>query len=220
MTRVIIYSRVSTEEQADRGVSLAAQEERCRAYAGLYQLDVVEALADRAVSGKSLDRPALQAALTAIETGRADGLLVAKLDRLTRSVRDLGELLDGVFKSAALFSVSEQIDTRSAGGRLVLNVLASVSQWEREAIGERTATALRHKRARGERVGSVPLGYALSDDGKRVVETPEGAKVRAAIREYRSLGLSMRSIRDQIECEHGIRPGLGTISRICEEARQ
>lgn len=220
MTRVIVYSRVSTEEQADRGVSLAAQEERCRAYAGLYQLEVVQAVADRGLSGKSLDRPALQDALAMIEDGAADGLLVAKLDRLTRSVRDLGELLDGLFKSAALFSVSEQIDTRSAGGRLVLNVLASVSQWEREAIGERTATALRHKRSRGERVGSVPLGYALSPDGRRVVETESGSRMRAAIREYRALGLSLRSIRDQVAAEYDVRPGLGTIQRICEEVVQ
>jgi DNA invertase Pin-like site-specific DNA recombinase len=83
--------------------------------------------------------------------------LVVKLQRLTRSVRDLGHLVEKYFApgKAALLSVSEQIDTRSAGGRPVLNVLASVGQWEREAIGERTATAMQHKAAQSEYTGGV-----------------------------------------------------------------
>jgi DNA invertase Pin-like site-specific DNA recombinase len=110
---------------------------------------------DAGESAKTLDRPGLQRALGTLKRGEADALLVVKLDRLTRSVVDLGSLVERYFApgKAALLSVGEQIDTRSAAGRLVLNVLASVSQWEREAIAERTATAMQHKARQGEYAG-------------------------------------------------------------------
>src|SRR5258708_27473430 len=83
-----------------------------------------------------------QRALGMLKRSEAEALLIARLDRLTRSVLDLGSLVERYFAQgkAALFSVGKQIDTRSAAGRLVLNVLASVSQWERQAIGERTSS--------------------------------------------------------------------------------
>jgi DNA invertase Pin-like site-specific DNA recombinase len=96
-------------------------------------------------SAKSFNRPGLQNALQALRSGKAKGLLIAKLDRLTRSVSDWQTLIDDYFGEKAgksLFSVADSIDTRSSAGRLVLNVLLSVAQWEREAIGERTRDAL------------------------------------------------------------------------------
>src|SRR4051812_40067194 len=138
-TRVIAYLRVSTASQADEGVSLDAQRSKLEAYARAVDLTIVEVVVDAGVSAKTLDRAGLKRALALLDTGAASGLLVAKLDRLTRSVRDLGDLVDRYFSHRfALLSVADAIDTRSAGGRLVLNVLASVSQWEREAIAERT----------------------------------------------------------------------------------
>jgi len=139
-TRTIVYCRVSLDKMAEKGVSLAAQQAKARAYAELYDLHVVDTIIDAGASAKTLARPGLERALGLLKTGKADALLVVKLDRLTRSVSDLGKLVEGYFGTGkwALLSVSEQIDTRSAAGRLVLNVLASVSQWEREAIGERT----------------------------------------------------------------------------------
>ena len=139
-TRAVAYVRVSTEKQADSGQSLEAQRAKLEAYATLYDLQLVEVVVDAGVSAKSLNRPGLERALAMLKSGKADALVVVKLDRLTRSVRDMGELVERYFKNgkAALLSVSEQIDTRSAGGQLVLNVLTSVSQWERQAIGERT----------------------------------------------------------------------------------
>jgi DNA invertase Pin-like site-specific DNA recombinase len=154
-TRTVAYLRVSTDKQADKGVSLDAQRAKVEAYAALYDLEVIEVIVDAGASAKTLDLPGLTRALEMLRKGTADALLVVKLDRLTRSVRDLGELVERYFapRKAALLSVGEQIDTRSAGGRLVLNVLASVSQWEREAIGERTAVAMQHKVAEGEYIG-------------------------------------------------------------------
>lgn len=203
-TKTVGYIRVSTDKQAEEGVSLDAQREKLDAYAGLYDIELVAVLADdRGASAKTLDRPALQKALGMLETGEADAILVSKLDRLTRSVADIGRLVETYFQDGrwSLLSVSEQIDTRTAGGRLVLNVLASVSQWEREAIGERTSTAMRFKQRRGEYIGGhVPIGHRL-DAGQLVAHEAERATVAKA-RELRSTGLSLRKVAAQL-AEHG-----------------
>src|ERR1700687_1437154 len=143
-TRAVAYLRVSTEKQADKGVSLDAQRAKVEAYAQLYEVDLVEVIVDAGVSAKTLDRPGLGKALGMLKTRQAEALLVVKLDRLTRSVVHLGQLVEDYCADGKwpLLPVGEQIDPRSAAGRLVLNVLASVSQWEREAIGERTAAAV------------------------------------------------------------------------------
>ena len=170
--KVIGYIRVSTEEQASDGVSLATQREKLNAYASLYELELIEIIEDAGQSGKTLNRPGLQQALTMIRKGQAAGLLIAKLDRLSRSVVDWNELIDGYFGEKAgkqLFSVADSIDTRTAAGRLVLNVLMSVAQWERETIGERTKDALQHKIRKGERCGKVRFGYTLAEDGVGLV---------------------------------------------------
>ncbi len=101
--------------------------------------------------------------LVMVDAGKVKAVIVAKLDRLTRSVKDLCELLERFErKGVALVSVAESLDTGSAAGRLVLNIMAAVSQWEREAIGERTRDALRHKRSQGEQVGNIAFGFRLS----------------------------------------------------------
>jgi site-specific DNA recombinase len=200
-TKAIGYLRVSTEKQADRGVSLDAQHAKITAYATLYDLELVDVIVDAGFSAKTLDRPGLNRALDMLRKGRAEALLVVKLDRLTRSVRDLGDLVDKYFANgkSALLSVGEQIDTRSAAGRLVLNVLGSVSQWEREAIGERTATAMQHKAACGEYIGGgAPYGFRVADDGVRLVEDEAEQLVLEQARALRNAGLSLRAISGEL----------------------
>src|SRR5260370_7747777 len=100
-----------------------------------------------------------------LRAGQAEALLVVKLDRLTRSVVHLGQLVEDYFADGkwALLSVGEQIDTRSAAGRLVLNVLASVSQWEREAIGQRTSAPIQFKPTLAHSTaGDFPSGVKLA----------------------------------------------------------
>jgi DNA invertase Pin-like site-specific DNA recombinase len=195
-TRAIGYVRVSTDKQADKGCSLDAQRAKLAAYASLYDVELVDVIVDAGASAKSLERPGLARALDVLRRGGADALIVVKLDRLTRSVRDLGELIAGPFAQgrAALLSVSEQIDTRSAAGRLVLNVLASVSQWEREAIGERTSAAMQHMRASGEYTGGrAPYGFRVVEDGRvEAVESEQATIARA--RELAGGGLSLRDV--------------------------
>lgn len=203
-TRAVAYIRVSTDKQADRGVSLEAQRAKVEAYASLYDLDLVAIEIDAGVSAKTLDRPGLQNALSLLKHGQAEALLVVKLDRLTRSVKDLGSLVERYFASGkwALLSVGEQIDTRSAAGRLVLNVLASVAQWEREAIGERTSEALQHKKAQREYTGgAVPYGWTLANDGIHIeADRSEQAIIREAL-ELKAAGLSLRKIGDRLTAE-------------------
>src|SRR4051794_36808315 len=117
-TKTIAYLRVSTEKQADRGVSLDAQRAKVLAYAELYDLELLEVIVDAGQSAKSLHRPGLQRALGMLKAGDAEALLVVKLDRLTRSVVDLGTLVERYFApgKVALLSVGEQID-RERGGR-------------------------------------------------------------------------------------------------------
>lgn len=203
-TRTVAYVRVSTEKQADHGVSLEAQQAKIRAYSELYGLELVEIVVDAGLSAKTLERPGLGRVLGMLKAGEAEALLVVKLDRLTRSVRDLGQLVADYFAAPngpALLSVSEQVDTRTAGGRLVLNVLGAVSQWEREAIGERTSVAMRHMSERGEYVGGAPrYGYSLTQDGRLEALEAEQAAICEA-RSLRASGLSLRAVASRLEAQ-------------------
>lgn len=208
-TRAVAYLRVSTEQQADHGVSLDAQRAKVQAYAELYDVTLVAVEVDAGESAKSLDRPGLQRALAMLDAGDADALLVVKLDRLTRSVRDLSDLIERYFrKRAALLSVSEQVDTRSASGRMVLGILTQVGQWEREAIGERTSAALQHKRSRGEYTGgAAPFGFEVDPEGALVPHAGEQAAITAA-RALRAEGYSLRRVaRALAEYGHVSRTG-------------
>jgi DNA invertase Pin-like site-specific DNA recombinase len=206
-TAVAGYIRVSTEQQAGEGVSLDAQRTKLHAYAVAMDLDLVAVFEDAGLSAKTLARPGLQAALAMLDDGKASGLVVVKLDRLTRSVRDLGELVDRYFASRfSLLSLSDSIDTRTASGRLVLHVLGAVSQWEREATAERTRDALAQLRADGVRLGAEPLGWRRGDtvdaSGHRSCEEvpPETATIRRLL-ELQQQGLSVREIAAAVDAE-------------------
>lgn len=184
---VVVYSRVSTEDQAREGISLDVQRSRCLDYARALGLEVVHTFEDAGKSGRSLrGRPGVLAAIeTAIE--HRASLLVYALDRLTRSVRDLGELLELVSQGRLeLVSVTDSLNTRTAAGRLVVHVLGAVSQWQREAGNERVRDALAHARESGARLGVLPLGLrrgsARDREGRLVVELdPAGVELRAKV---------------------------------------
>jgi DNA invertase Pin-like site-specific DNA recombinase len=194
--KAIGYVRVSTEEQATQGVSLDAQTEKIQAYASLYDIELLEIITDAGVSAKTLERPGLEKALKMLEGGEAEALVIVKLDRLTRSVRDLDYLLEKYFADRfSLMSVGEQVDTRTAAGRLVLNVLMSVAQWERETIGERTSTALQHKKAQGEYIGGVGFGYQVAD--KKLVKA-ENHKIVEMIVQLREQEETLEAIAKRL----------------------
>jgi site-specific DNA recombinase len=116
--KAIGYIRVSTEKQADFGVSLEAEEAKIRAMAVVQGADLSEAIIDAGESAKSLNRPGMERLLALVDAGAVDVVIIAKLDRLTRSVKDLAELLERFTKrGVALVSVAECLDTATAAGR-------------------------------------------------------------------------------------------------------
>lgn len=201
MTKVIGYVRVSTEEQANSGVSLDAQREKIQGYAKLYDLELVDIVTDDGVSAKTLNRPGMSRVLELLDSGEVTAVLVAKLDRLTRSLKDWQYLIETYFSEKGgcqLLSVSDSIDTRTAAGRLVLNILLSVYQWEREVISERTRESLRHKIRNGERVGAVKYGYRLADDDRTLQEDVYEQGIIQSMRDMRGRGWSLRRIADHL----------------------
>jgi site-specific DNA recombinase len=197
--KAIGYARVSTDKQADFGVSLDAQSEKVRAMAVVQGAELVDMIVDAGESAKSLNRPGMARLLSLVDAGAVDTVIIAKLDRLTRSVKDLAELLERFTRrGVSLVSVADALDTRSAAGRLVLNIMVSVSQLEREAIGERTRDAMQHKRANGERVGTVPFGYRTAADGVRLESNTAEQGILATMRELRAAGHSTRQISAEL----------------------
>ena len=189
------YVRVSTDRQAEHGVSLDAQDAKIRAMAIVQGVSLLEVIVDGGESAKSLNRPGLRRLLSLVNSGSVQAVIVAKLDRLTRSVKDLCGLLE-LFekKNVALVSVAESLDTGTAAGRLVITIMGAVSQWEREAIGERTRDALQHKRSKGERVGNIQFGYRLAPDGKHLEVDPSEDAILTEIWELRKHGGTLRGI--------------------------
>ena len=200
-TKAIGYIRVSTEEQAQSGLSLSNQRRRIEGQATASALSLVDVLEDTAEGACSLDRPAMLALLNRIATAQIDCVIVAKLDRLTRSIKDLIELLeilqcarraDGG-KGIELISIGESIDTTTATGRMMINIMAVISQWEREVIAERTAAALQEKRRRGEATGGVaPFGFDFVD-GRKVPRADEQETLQE-IEQLRTDGKSWQAV--------------------------
>ena len=153
-TRVIGYARVSTNEQASSGLGLDAQRASIQAEIDRRGWTLVEMVEDAGVSAKTLERPGIAHALKVLHEGAAGTLLVAKLDRATRSTIDAAKLLERSQREGwALVALDLGLDPTTPTGELVATIMAAVAQWERRAIGTRTKDALAAKRAQGVRLG-------------------------------------------------------------------
>lgn len=150
------YTRVSTEEQAESSLSLDSQERRLRAYCEAHDLELLGIVSDPGISAKDLNRPGIQSVLASLRAGNGDGIIVAKLDRFSRSTRDILAFTDEVRERGwSLHSLAENIDTSTASGRMFLGIMALFSEFELENIRERTKTALTQKKIRGEKTGGA-----------------------------------------------------------------
>jgi site-specific DNA recombinase len=212
-----IYTRVSTEEQATSGFSLGAQKERLEAFCVSQGWEIAGRYIDEGVSAKDLNRPEFQRMMDEVDKG--DVILVYKLDRLTRSVRDLDDLLREFDERGVLFrSVTEQFDTTTATGRLFIRMVAEMAQWERETIAERSAFGKQKKAASGEwGGGTVPLGYmgVPSERTKagrsllKLVPDPERAHFIPMIFEKYLSGQGVRAVALWLNTELGARTPQG-----------
>jgi DNA invertase Pin-like site-specific DNA recombinase len=195
--RAIGYARVSTDKQADSGVSLEAQQEKIRAMAVVQGAVMLDLIVDAGESAKTLDRPGMERLLALVDARKVDTVIVAKLDRLTRSVKDLALLLERFTRrDVALVSVAESLDTSTAAGRLVLNIMVSVSQWEREAIGERTRDAMAHMKATRQAYSPTPYGFKRKGDALAAARDEMGTVQQ--IRNWHKAGWTLRKIADEL----------------------
>ena len=198
--KAIGYVRCSTQEQADSGLGLDVQTERIRAYCALKGARLVNIIADAGVSGgKPLAlRQGGQRLLTAIRTRKADSVIMLKLDRGFRNATDCLGTVEAWDKSHISLHVIDlggnAIDTTSAAGRFMLVVLAGAAEMERNLTRERTKFALAIKKANGQRVGSVPYGHDLADDGVTLIQNDSEQAVIEDIRFMRAHGKTLKAI--------------------------
>lgn len=218
MSRAIGYTRVSTEDQANEGVSLDAQKAKLEAWAGLNGYDLGEIFTDAGISGKRANnRPALQAALKEIQKG--DALVVYSLSRLARSTRDTLDIADVLErKGADLVSIQEHIDTTTAAGKMVFRMLAVLNEFERDQISERTKAALEYKRSKGEKTGGyVPFGYDLANG--HLVENEAEQGIIRLIEKFKHDGESLCAIARNLEAK-GLKTKRGQTSWHHQSIRQ
>lgn len=181
---VVGYVRVSTEEQAQSGLGLEAQDRMIRAYCTAKDLVLDELVVDAGYSGKDLNRPGIAKLLRRVRERQVATIITAKIDRLSRRVIDTLHIVE-LLRShdTAIVFVQEAIDTTTAAGKAMLTVIAAFAEMERNYISERTRSALTAKKARGEPLGNPAFG-ALPGEGP----------VQQVACALRSQGLSLRAI--------------------------
>jgi DNA invertase Pin-like site-specific DNA recombinase len=197
MTTMIGYLRVSTEEQANSGLGLEAQRDTITRYADSHGWDVVWYM-DEGKSAKNMDRPQIQAALGRLHPKKRDvaGLVVAKLDRLSRSVPDFAGVLElARARKWSLVAIDLGVDTSTPTGELIANVMMSVAQWERRIIGERTSAAMQVAKRQGKQIGRAA--------------TPLPATTTERLLTLQSEGLSVAKIAERLNAD-GITTALGS----------
>ena len=197
--KAALYIRVSTLEQANNGYSLDAQREKLSAYAKSQGYDVFDVYEDDGYSGKDLARPAITRLLSHIKAHLIDVVLVYRLDRLTRRVRDIIELLDDVLEpnGVKLYSLHEQIDVSSPFGRAALKINATFSELERETITERMAMGKEQAIKSGKWLApgsKLPFGYRKDPTTGYYAAVPEEAEMIVKIFDLYLQGYSIRKL--------------------------
>lgn len=192
--RAIGYMRVSTEEQGDSRAGLESQEFQIRDEVKRKGWDLLELRHDVASGGSMRKRNELGASLRMLANGEADVLVVAKLDRLSRSVLDFAGIMETANKEGWSVAVLDLgVDTSTTNGKLIMHVMIALAQWEREMIGDRTKAALKAVRARGTKIGRK------SGVGKDTLQL---------IGALRRSGLSWQKVANSLERE-GVDTGQG-----------
>lgn len=201
------YVRCSTDEQATTGTSIDSQTQRIEQYAAAMGLEVSQMVSDPGWSAKTLLRPGIGQIIEAVKRGEVETVIVLKLDRITRSLADLQALL-ALFDrhDVRLLSVAEVLDTRSAAGKMLINILGTFAQFEREQTSERTSLGLATKRRNGTAYGRVPFGYRRIDN-TLVPYAPEQAAL-AQVRRMFDEGVSYARIAAWLD-DNGHKPPQG-----------
>lgn len=187
---VVGYVRVSSDEQVE-GFSLSAQEEKIKAFAISQDYCLVEIYRDEGYSAKDLNRPGVKILIEDVKKGKFRIGLVYRLDRLTRRLKDLNELVDLFEKhNIKLQSVTEPFETKTAAGRLMMNVFGGFAQFEREVISERIKLGLQKRFEQGKWVTIPPFGYSIKD-GNLVINSKEAEVVKKIYQMYLDSGFGL-----------------------------
>lgn len=194
--KLIAYLRVSTAKQVREGYGLEAQREAIEKYCRAYGHEVIAWYSEQVSAFK--ERPQFQAALAKLLENRVDGLVIYKLDRIGRSVRDLANTVNTITTAnKKLISVSDNIDTSTPNGRLLLNILAALAEYEYEIISERTRLGREIARAKGKKFGPPfkPIDEKVLKELKakgvshRAIARALGVNRSTVLRRLRMLGL-------------------------------
>lgn len=175
-----IYRRVSTTKQEEFGVSLKTQQEKLQAYCTIKNFENVKEYMDVG-TGRNVERPDFQRMLLDIECGKIKNVVVLKLDRLTRSISDLDKLLR-TFEAhgCSLHSATESLDTSTANGRMMVNIIGVFAQWESETISERVSVNMQSLSEKGVWMSAIPFGFDLGEDKRLIINEKEAAILREA----------------------------------------
>ena len=200
--RCAVYTRKSSEEGLDQEYnSIDAQRDAGHAYIASQRAEgwipVADDYDDPAFSGGNMERPALKRLMADIEAGRIDVVVIYKMDRLTRSLADFSRMVE-VFerRGVSFVSVTQQFNTTTSMGRLMLNVLLSFAQFEREVTGERIRDKIAASKRKGLWMGGVPpLGYDV-ESRKLVLNHPEAKLVRHIFQRFVELGSSTKLVKE------------------------
>ncbi|MCQ9888278.1 MULTISPECIES: cassette chromosome recombinase CcrB [Staphylococcus] len=165
--RIGAYIRVSTERQVE-GYSIDGQITQIEQFCQFNGYDLVDIYADRGISGKSMNRPALQRMLQDAKNGKLDCVIVYKINRLARNTSDLLTIVEELHRqNVEFFSLSERMEVKNSTGKLLLNILASFSEFERNTILENIYTGQHQRALEGYYQGNIPLGYSNIPDNKK-----------------------------------------------------
>jgi len=191
--KVAIYSRVSTEEQAKEGLSVEAQIDKCKSFCDAREWEIFNIYKDAGFSAGSLNRPALELLLRDAQEKKFDIILVYKIDRFSRKLKDLITILEDLkTKNINFTSVTEQIDTTSAMGEAFFQIIGVFAQLERGMVKERVQLSFDRKIKLGEVLCRAPFGYIYQN--KKLVKHPENAEKVKEIFEMWNAGINYKEI--------------------------
>ena len=177
-----LYIRVSTDAQAEEGYSLEAQKERLLARCKSDDIENTEIYEDGGWSGKNIERPSIQRLITDILDGKVERVMVYKLDRLSRSQKDVLYLLEDIFEPnhVSFVSLNENFDTSTPYGKAMVGILAAFAQFERENIQMRTSMGMRERIKEGKwrGGGTLPFGYNYDANADMLVPNEYADDVR------------------------------------------
>ncbi len=208
--RVVGYVRVSSTDQVENGISLDEQRTRIAGYCAAHGLLLVGVEADEGISGKSTEnRPALLRTLHVLKKRKAGGLVVVKLDRLSRSLRDALDLVARADREGwELHSIGENLDTSTPHGRFVVHLFAALAQLEREQVAERTRNGMAELRRRGKRISRLaPFGFRF--DGDRLEQVDQEQEILRQMEALREAGCGPTAIARALNADgvHSPRTG-------------